>query len=114
MTRRTGSVLDEMADAIAGISTAVEGRTFTEFRESWLLRHAVQRAIEIISEASRHLPAPLKERHPQVRWRSLAGVGNVLRHEYHRVSDKVVWDAVQFDLPPLSAAIEAMRRELGE
>ena len=45
---------------------------------------------------------------PEIRWSSIAGIGNVLRHEYHTVSNKVVWDVVQAELAPLKAAIEAI------
>lgn len=112
MPRRTGPVLDEITAAIDGISAAIGGCSFSEFCGSWVVRHAVQRGIEIISEASRHIPEAMKATHPEVRWRALAGVGNILRHEYHRISDKVVWDAVHHDLPPLLAAVAAMRRDL--
>ncbi len=74
----------------------------------WEFRFAIQRAIEIISEASRRVPDELKATRPEIRWSSIAGIGSVLRHEYHTVSNKVVWDVVQAELAPLKAAIEAI------
>ena len=50
-----------------------------------LLRSAVERGIEIISEASRHLGRDLKAQHKDVRWKDIAGIGNILRHDYQRV-----------------------------
>jgi uncharacterized protein with HEPN domain len=47
------------------------------------------------------LPDDVIDRHPTIDWRGLKAIGNVLRHQYHSVSDKVVWDAVHLDLPPL-------------
>ena len=44
---------------------AVAGKTFADFQKDWLLRHGAQRAIEIISEASRHVPDQLKAMHPK-------------------------------------------------
>ena len=79
-----------------------------------MLRDAVERCLEIISEASRHVPAELKARHPEIPWRGVADFGNVLRHEYPNVKDPRVWQIVTGDLPPLKAAIEAMLRELEE
>ena len=49
-------ILDDMLGAIAGIQTATREKTLEDYRADWLLKHAVQRAIEIISEASRQLP----------------------------------------------------------
>ena len=88
MSRKTAPVLDEMIKAIDGIEAAVAGKTFAEFQGDWLLKHGVQRGLEIISEASRRLPADMKAPHPAIRWPAIAGIGNVLRHDYHAISDK--------------------------
>ena len=60
MTRKIAPILHEIVTAIEGIQGAVAGKTFADFQKDWLLRHGAQRAIEIISEASRHVPAQLK------------------------------------------------------
>ena len=90
MTRKISPILQEIIVAIDVIQMAVAGKTFAKFQKDWLLRHGAQRAIEIISEASRHVPDQLKNMHPNIRWRSIVGIGNVLRHEYHAISDKVI------------------------
>jgi hypothetical protein len=56
------------------------GTALNAFEADWL----VERGIEIISEAGRRLPGELKRRHPEIPWRKIAGVGNVLRDEYER------------------------------
>jgi uncharacterized protein with HEPN domain len=77
------------------------------------LREAMlRRGIEIISEASRHIPAALKARHPDIPWREIAGIGNVLRHGYEAIDDREIWRVVSRDLPPLKVTIEAMLREV--
>jgi uncharacterized protein with HEPN domain len=106
MTRRVAPVLDEILKAIDGIQSAIKEKTFDDFEQDWLLNHGVQRGLEIISEASHHLPAELKSEQPQIRWASIAGIGNVLRHRYHEVSNDIIWKVVQDDLPPLRIAVE--------
>ena len=69
----------------------------TDIRKRWL----VERGVEIISEASRHLPAEMKARHPGIPWPKVAGIGNILRHDYQRVAHDVLWHAVREDLPEL-------------
>jgi uncharacterized protein with HEPN domain len=69
------------------------------------MRRAVERELEIISEASRHIPADLQEVAPEVPWREIAGIGNVLRHEYQRVADKIVWNVVERHVDPLRDAV---------
>jgi uncharacterized protein with HEPN domain len=73
--------------------------------------YAVTRCLEIMSEASRRLPADLKARHPSIPWREMAGAGNVYRHDYEDVAAQYVWETVDLSLPPLRIAVE---RELAE
>jgi uncharacterized protein with HEPN domain len=114
MPRKAAPVLDEMLKTMDGIKEAVAGKTFAEFRHDWLLKHGVQRGLEIISEASRRLPPEMKAAHPGIRWPAIAGIGNVLRHDYHAISDKVIWDLVRDELQPLRKAVEAMVQTLDE
>lgn len=67
--------------------------------------------MEIISEASRDVPLPIKGEHPEIDWRRMADAGNVYRHVYHLVNSVVVWRTVQIDLPPLKSAIESIRKK---
>lgn len=60
------------------------------------------------------MPDDLKALRPEIPWRSVAGIGNVLRHEYHTISDKVIWDVVPGDLPQLRAAMEAIAATIEE
>ncbi|MEK7404778.1 MAG: HepT-like ribonuclease domain-containing protein [Acidobacteriota bacterium] len=50
--------------------------------------------MEIISEASRRLPAELKDRHPEIDWVAVAAAGNVYRHEYEAVDEGIIWRTV--------------------
>jgi len=85
-----------------------------EYRADWLMRHAVERAIEIISEAARRIPTDLQMTQSQVPWSQIMGIGNVLRHEYHRVSDTLIWNVVQDHLQPLKAAILAIETTIAD
>lgn len=73
---------------------------------------AVQRALENISEASRHIPEELKARHPHIPWRQVADFGNVGRHGYFAVQPDRLLKVIRDDLPSLSSAIEAISAEL--
>ena len=63
----------DMIETIDQLERATAGKTFDDFQRDWLLRKAAERGIEIISEASRHLPDDLKARHPYPRWVATAG-----------------------------------------
>ncbi|BDA83814.1 hypothetical protein Sa4125_13560 [Aureimonas sp. SA4125] len=109
VSREVGPVLADILDAIDGIQQVTAGKSFAEFGSSWLLRLATQRALEIISEATRHIPDELLAPHADIPWKRIRGIGNVLRHEHHRVADDAVWVVVTDNLAPLRTAIEAIR-----
>jgi uncharacterized protein with HEPN domain len=104
--------IHDMLESIRGIEKAVAGKTIRDYERSWLLRSAVERGIEVISEASRHLGRDLKALHKDVRWKDIAGIGNILRHDYQRVDPLIIWKAVKDDLPPLKAALLALKESL--
>ena len=108
MNRPLLPAIDDILDAITGIEEAVADKTFADFESNWLLRRGIERAIEIISEACRRIPADLKAMRPEIPWRDVEAIGNILRHEYHTVSNPIIWDVVQSDLPQLKAAVEAI------
>ncbi|MER2265465.1 HepT-like ribonuclease domain-containing protein [Methylobacterium oxalidis] len=91
-----------------GIQHATSGKSYADFRADWLLRHGVQRGIEIISEASRSLPAEVQALRPEIPWPQIRATGNVLRHEYHSLSDPLIWRVVVDELPRLLTAVEAI------
>jgi uncharacterized protein with HEPN domain len=90
MTRDASPAIHDILETIERVQSKVAGKTFAEFEADWEFRFVVQRAIEIISEATRRIPAELKATRAEIRWSSIAGIGNVLRHEYHTISNKVV------------------------
>jgi uncharacterized protein with HEPN domain len=114
MPRLIRPVLRAILQAIDGIQDAVRGKTFEDFSGDWLLRHGVQRGIEIVSEAARRIPHDMQSARPDIPWAQIVGIGNVLRHEYHRVSDAIVWNVVQRHLAPLRDAVAQFDATLGE
>jgi uncharacterized protein with HEPN domain len=83
------------------LKSTVANKTFAEYQQSWQMRRAVERGVEIISEASRYIPDELKQQYPHIYWREIAGIGNLLRHEYGRIDDRIMWRVVQRYLPEL-------------
>jgi uncharacterized protein with HEPN domain len=90
-------------------SRFVAGLGFEAFRNDTRTLYAVTRCLEIISEASRRVPAETKARYPSIAWKDMAGAGNIYRHDYEDVAAKLVWDTVQLALPPLR---DVVAREL--
>lgn len=96
------------------MEAAVAGKTLADYQSEWVIKHAVQRGIEIISEASRLLPEEAKALHPEIPWPRVRAIGNVLRHEYHGLSDTIIWRVVVDELPYLETAVRDLLRRFGE
>jgi uncharacterized protein with HEPN domain len=113
MPRRVDHVLHDILEAIGRIEDITRGKTLEEFEASWRMRWLVQRAIEIISEASRAVPEELTRTQSEVPWPSVRGIGNILRHDYDSIADPIIWRVVTNELPKLKRAVEALQTRTG-
>ena len=102
-----------MAEAIDKINDYLAGTSLQNYGGNSLLRDAVERNMERLSEASRHIPEALRAQHPDIDWRRLADLGNILRHAYDGVDDDIMWTIVTGHLPPLRAAVAEILSEIG-
>ena len=99
--RRLGHMLRNI-DAAMEIVGDADLRTYLE---SFMMQKASERCLEIVSEASKHIPEEVKAEHPEVPWQKIRGIGNVFRHHYSVVDDHVVWLTVKVALPELRPVI---------
>jgi len=110
MQRDYESRFDDILDCIAEIETLAEGRTQKELEAIRVHKAAFERFVEIISEASRHIPAHVKAQEPHIPWRRIADIGNHLRHGYSRLQFEVLWKLVsEGELDALKAAVARLR-----
>jgi uncharacterized protein with HEPN domain len=77
-----------------------------------VVRLAIERALEVIGEAANRLPMEFRAKYPDVEWRKIIGMRNVLIHGYDIVQSDVLWDTVQQSIPKLLSQIEQMLRDL--
>jgi uncharacterized protein with HEPN domain len=114
MQRKVGHALHDILQAIERIESVTDQKSLAEFEADWRLAYIVQRAIEIISEASRRIPAHLQAARPEIPWRRVMAIGNVLRHEYQGLSDRIIWGVVVDELPKLKIAVAAIAAMIKE
>lgn len=105
--------LADIVENIKRIQGYVVGLEKNEFEKDDLKRDAVERCLQRISEAAVRLGEQAIVLMPQHPWDDVRGLGNHLRHAYHRVSVDVIWDTICRDLPPLLADAECCLKGLG-
>ena len=111
---RPTAYLFHIRDNITLAASFVAGFGYEAFRDNQLVFCAVTWALEIISEASRRLPAEMKKRHPHIPWTDVAGAGSVYRHDFEDVRNARSGTPCTIICPPLLAVVEHELRELGE
>jgi uncharacterized protein with HEPN domain len=100
-------------DEIEGVATIVRGLSFAQYQGSYMHRRAVERAVQIVSEAAKVLPADYLSKYAEAPWTSIIGIGNILRHEYQRLDDKQLWEIATVHLPRLQPTVAQMLTDLG-
>ena len=97
--------LQHILENIDGILAATAGMPAAEVMRSFVVIRAVERAVQIISEAAKELPQEMRDSEPEVPWQEIIRIGNILRHEYYRIREDVLVDILQTDLPQLRPAV---------
>jgi uncharacterized protein with HEPN domain len=101
-----------IGECIARIEAYIGAKGQAEFMASTLLQDAILRNLQTLAESTQKLSDGLKEKHPEVPWRQIAGFRNILVHNYLGVDLKQVWLIIERDLPALKHQVEMIRQEL--
>ncbi len=101
MSRDYKVYLEDILQAVSKIRQFTAGLTLSTFSQDVKTLDAVVRNLEIIGEAVKHLPEDVRTRSQDVDWRKIAGLRDILIHEYFGVNVEVIWDIVQQKLPQL-------------
>ncbi len=103
-----------MLASMALIDSFLKGVSFAGYQMDPKTKSAVERQLQIVTEAAYRLGDEAEALCPGPDWINLCGMGNILRHSYHKVDDVIVWNTVTDELPVLKAAVTAAVVRLGE
>lgn len=88
------------------LQSHVSSTDYTEFINNETQTRAAIRSLEIVGEAVKKIPSDIKDKHPEIEWRLIAGMRDKLIHDYFGVDYELVWDVIQNKLPMLQKQLK--------
>jgi uncharacterized protein with HEPN domain len=105
--------LNDMVMACRSIIRFAQGMTLDDYLADEKTRYAVMRGYEILGEAMRHIPEPVKLANPDIAWTTMAAVRNRIVHGYFGIDDSILFTTIDQDLKPMLPSLEALARVHG-
>ena len=103
--RDNATHLRDILEAIQYIESFLVGMNLDAYKADLRTKFAVERQMQVITEAAARLGQEAEVVAPGPDWKGFRGMGNILRHAYHRIDDELVWNTVKEELPSLKVAI---------
>ncbi len=112
MKRDYSLFLKDIISAIDSIQLFVGGITLDDLANDDKTSSAVIRKFEIIGEATKHVPEELKEKHPDIPWKTMSGMRDRLIHAYFGIDYKLVWNIIRDELPGLKRKLQSILKDI--
>ena len=97
--------LDDILEASKRIEKYSRGFTLEKMKKDSLVVDGVVRNLEIIGEAAKNVPIDIKEKYSDIEWKKIAGLRDILAHEYFGVDLEVLWDIIEHKIPFLKKKV---------
>ena len=108
MSREWTLYVRDMVACCDRVLAYTEGLSRETFDQRGMVFDAVVRNLKLLGEAARQLPEQVRPKAPDIEWRKLIDLRNILIHGYFGVNEDILWDLVQNKVAPLRTALQAL------
>lgn len=112
MKRNYRLFVEDILESMNRIEEYIKNISIEEFKNSNMVFDAVIRNLEIIGEAAKNIPDEIRDQYEFVPWLKMAGLRNILIHEYFGIDKQIVWKIISVDLPNTKPSIEKVLNEI--
>lgn len=103
--------IEDIVEAIDDISRLIGCLTYDDLCANTTIVKAILYNMAVIGEAARRIPSDIRMLHPEIPWREMADMRNVVIHEYFGVDLQIIWETIQCDLPALAPLLRRIAAE---
>jgi len=111
MSREWTFYVADMVACCDDVLAYTEGVSREVFDQRGMVFDATVRKLELLGEAANQLPEEVRARAPDIEWRKLIDLRNILIHSYFGVNEEILWDLVQNKVRPLRIALQALESQ---
>ncbi|MBN2284815.1 MAG: DUF86 domain-containing protein [Tissierellales bacterium] len=112
MQRELKTYIEDIITAVEKIEKYTAGMIKEDLIKNELVQDAVVRNLEVIGEAVKKIPEDVRRQYEHIPWRKIAGLRDILIHEYFGINMNIVWDVIENKLKPLKAVVQELHTTL--
>ena len=112
MKRNIQLFINDILEQINNIESFSKNIVKDKIRTNALRKNAIARSLEIIGEAVKNIPNDFREKYPDIDWRKIAGLRDIIIHAYFDIDVDIVWDIIKKDLPIFKIQIMKIQKEI--